>query len=511
VTVDLDRRRSMHVDPAIALVVVLVIATHLLALGRFPQIGTDEGGWPMAVRIWLTTGHATFDYYQTPAYHWALGLPFWLWGTTVAVGRLTSGVVSLISLAFFAGLAWRLFGDRRAVLWAVLLLGVDYGALTIDRRALVEPFELCWMNALAFFYLGRGRRNLVGVAIATAGLLLTKASGAFILVALVLGDLLDVDRRPAGDRDRRPDSWMALGSGVVVALAVFAAMYATHPSEFARGWWASLQGGSVQLGETVHDSTVLRLGFIVIDLQLVLTILRAVAASTPFAFALGAAGGLETLVDRRWSMIGWWSLGGLACNLIQAVWLDNHIAVVYPALALGTVVVLLALDAGARVYRVAGVRFTWASVLLAAIVLYNLGIFLGGVFTTVEPSQAAVGWLRTHERSDDVVLTAPYIAMQRTAPMHTFWELARQGVAIPPVSDAPFVPSLETLDEWHVRYLVVDRREWGPAIEFAHADSTMRSVLSACCRRVYPDSTLESTRDTSLAPPAIIYERTREP
>lgn len=475
-------RASIH--PAVIAVVLTVIATHFLALGRFPTITADEGGWPLAVRTWVTTGHATFDYYQAPAYHWALGLPFYLFGGTVAVARVTSAVVSVLGLVCFAGVASRLFEDRRAVLWAVLLLGTDYAALCVDRRALMEPFELLWMNALVFCYLGRSRRDLVGIAVTTAGLLLTKASGAFILVALVLSDLTD------RDRPRRQQAWTAMALGVGAALMAFVAMYATHPSEFLLGWGASLHGGSVQTGPALHPSAMIRLGFIVLDPVLALTIVRSLALGSPFAFALGTAGSVESLVDRRTSVIGWWFAGGLGCNLIQAVWLENHIAVVYPALVLGMVSILLTLDRTAERHRMFGMRLTWASVLAAVIVLFNLGELLGGIATTVEPSRGAMRWLGRHARPTDVVLAAPYITMQWTDSSHAFWELNAHR----------YVPTPDVLADWHVRWLVVDHKEWASTLTRAKSDTAMRTLLAACCTRVYPDGNVS-------APPDVIYER----
>jgi Dolichyl-phosphate-mannose-protein mannosyltransferase len=485
-----DRRPPPGIDIAVVVVALIVVATHTLALGRFPVITADEGGWPLAVRVWLTTHHATFDYYQAPAYLWALGLPFRIWGSSVAVARATSAVVSLIGLAFFAGVAQRVFRDRRAVLWAVLLLGVDYAALSVDRRALMEPFELAWMNALVFFYLGRGRRlDLVGIAVATAGIILTKASGAFILIALVLADLTD-GRDP---KTWRP-TWTVMAVGVAGALAAFTAMHFTNPTEFAKGWSATFGGGTVQSGPAPHPSALLRLGFIVLDPQLGLTIIRGLALGSPFAFTLGTAGGLASLMDRRASIIGWWIAGGVGCNLIEAVWLENHIAVVYPALALGTVVILLALDRQAELHRLFGVRYTWVSVLFAGMVVFNLTEVVGGVLTTVEPSRGAMRWLDQHAHRTDVVLAAPYVTMQWSDSSHAFWEL--------PVNS--YVPSLDTLDRWHVRWLVVDRKEWEAALKHAATLPAMDTVLGRCCRRVYPESDVPT-------PPMVIYERLAAP
>ena len=112
------------------------------------------------------------------------------------------------------------------------------------------------------------------------------------------------------------------------------------------------------------------------------------------------------------------------------------------------------------------------AVLLAGIVLFNLTEVVGGVVTTVEPSRGAMRWLDQHAHRTDVVLAAPYITMQWSDSSHAFWEL--------PVN--AYVPSLDTLERWHVRWPAMD------------------TVLGRCCRRVYPESDVP-------APPMVIYER----
>ena len=83
------------------------------------------------------------------------------------------------------------------------------------------------MNALVFFFLGRSRRDLVCAAVAAAGLLLTKANGAFILVALVLASLTNVQAMNRTDRRR---SWTALGAGIAIAAIVFALLALHDPA-----------------------------------------------------------------------------------------------------------------------------------------------------------------------------------------------------------------------------------------------------------------------------------------
>ena len=482
--------------PAIA-AIVLVVIVHTLWLGRYPIIAADEGGWPLAVRNWTEHGLATFDYYQAPVYHWILGLAFRLFHPTVVIGRDTAAIFNLLGLACFAGAAYRLTGDRRTAFWALLLLGLDYATVLTDRRAYIEPFQMFWMNALVFFFLGRSRRDLVAVAVAAAGLLLTKANGAFIIVAVVLASLSDV---PAMDRDSRRWSWLALTAGVGIAVVVFAILAVHDPSEFMKGWIATTRGVPVRPGNGPGVvPAVFRLGFIVIDPNFGFRILRVLSTDAPFGVVLGAAGAIKALFERRATLIGWWFFLGLAALIVQAVWLENHLAVLYPAMALGSAWFLAEMDRTAMTRQRFGVRWTWASVVLVFVLVYDVARFAGGVATTREPSRATVQWLDRHTQPSDVVLAAPYIVMQRATPERSFWDLV-----------PPYLPAADSLQAWHVRWLVVDRKEWIGAMRLQGADlGAFNTGLAACCTPVWPDSQSVDVMSSAM-PPFEVY-RVRTP
>ena len=473
--------------------VVLVVIVHSLWLGRYPTVAADEGGWPLAVRRWAQQGLATFDYYQAPAYHWVLGPAFRVFGPTVAVGRGLAAIFTLLGLACFAGAAFRLTRDRRTALWALLLLGLDYATVLTDRRAYIEPFQMFWMNAAVFFFLGRKRSDVIGAVVATAGLLLTKANGAFILVALVAASLTDM---PARDRADRRRAWLALIGGCGVAALVFGGLWLRDPHEFLKGWIATTQGIPVRPGNGPGVvPAVFRVGFIVIDPNFGFRILRVLSTDAPFGVVLGAAGAIKSLFERRATLIGWWFFIGLAAVLVQAVWLENHLAVLYPAMALGGGWFLADMDRQAMSRRFLGARWTWASLLLVIVLAYDLARFAGGVATTKEPSRTTVQWLNRHTQPTDVVLAAPYIVMQRATPERAFWDLA-----------PPYVPTMDSLRAWHVRWVVVDRKEWVGAMRVQNADvGALAQALAACCTPVSPDT--EAIDVTSAAmPPFEIYQ-----
>jgi hypothetical protein len=452
----------------------IVVALHVFWLGRYPTIAADEGGWPIAVRTWIEQGRFTFDCYQAPAYCWILGAAFRWFGPTVVVGRETAALFNLAGLAFFAGAAYRLFGDRRTALWALVLLGIDYTTVLTDRRAYIEPFQMFWMHAVVFLALGHRRRDAIALVVAVAGLLLTKANGIFVLVMLVAASMTD---RPAPAQAARRRTWTALAVGTACAGVVFLLLYRINPQEFLLGWAATMHGVPVRPGNGPgHVDGVIRFGFVIIDPKFGFTILRVLSAQAPFGLALATAATTKSLLERRVTLVGWWFCLSLAAVLIQAIWLENHLAVVYPSLALGTAWLLTEADRLAPKRRFLGATRTWPQLFFAVIVAYDLTQFAGGLATTPEPSVAAVRWLDRHARPTDVVLAAPYIIMQRESPGRSFWELA-----------PPYLPAPAQMRAWHVRWVVVDRKEWIAAQRYQNADpAAMDSALKACCTPMYP-------------------------
>jgi 4-amino-4-deoxy-L-arabinose transferase-like glycosyltransferase len=176
-----QRRRQ---TAAYLVLFALVIAVRWISLDAYPRITADEGGWPLSVRNWVETGVQSKDYYMAPGYHWLLGIPFRLFGALHSVARPVSVLVSLLTLFLFHRLTRRLAGPGMAF-WSTLLLGTCYPAVLIDRRALMEPFQIALMTGLSLAVVALLDRPAIArgllVAGLTAALLLTKASGLFLL------------------------------------------------------------------------------------------------------------------------------------------------------------------------------------------------------------------------------------------------------------------------------------------------------------------------------------------
>ena len=465
--------------PAIVLVLgaVVILALRFLGLEGYPT-AADEGGWPLSVRRFVEDGERTFDYFKAPGFHWQLWAPFELFGASIGVARAAASTAGLVGLLFFHRLARLLLPGARQAWVATLLLGTSYAAVLIDRRALIEPFLVAWMVALAFFALRRARHDGWWVALCTAGVLLTKASGIFLLPVLGLVALVG-DGSARGDAEGRAGTWRVvagLAGGVALACAAFFALYRSDPFTFLDGWMPTLLTASTSLA-VVPEPTVPHLGRFGIDPAKVMDWLGTLARDEPFLFALGVAGMTRGIVEGRQRAMSLWLLGGMAFLLAQTHVLENHLAVLYAPLALLAAWLLADLDRTAVPRRVAGVALTWCRVLVAAIVGFGAVRAAGAIALTTDPSLGATRWVEARRAPGEAVLAAPFVLMRLEGPVAPF-------VALP----APYAPEPEALATLGVRWVIVDAVEWrGHAARFVEGRARFEAALARCCT---PDTTI---------------------
>ncbi len=89
--------------------------------------------------------------------------------------------------------------------------------------------------------------------------------------------------------------------------------------------------------------------------------------------------------------------------------------------------------------------------------------------------------------------------MQRATPERSFWDLV-----------PPYLPAADSLQAWHVQWLVVDRKEWIGAMRLQGADlGAFNTGLAACCTPVWPDSQSADVMSSAM-PPFEVY-RVRTP
>ena len=460
---------------AVALVVALVVALRVVLLDTYPA-SADEGGWPLSARRLVEDGQRTFDFYKAPGFHWLLAGPFALFGATIGVARASAAVAGLVGLFFFHRIALRTLASPRQALVATLLLGTSFAAVMTDRRALIEPFLVPWMLAVAFFAIRRGPRDAWWIAFSTAGLLLTKASGLFLLPVLGLmalvgdGSAHADDPGPAGSRR----VLVGLAGGVVLAVVVFGGLYLADPHTFLEGWVPTLASATRSAAAAPHTD-VPHVGRFGIDPQKVVEWMTGLARDEPFLFAFGLAGAVRGLVEGRQRTMALWLLAGMAFLLLQTYVLENHLAVLFAPMALLTAWMLGDLDRNAPERRLGRVTLRWPHAVGAMIVLFGVVRIAGAVALKRDETRAVTGWLAQRVAPGDHLVGAPYLLMRLRTPGTEF-------AALP----APYLPLRARLDSLGADWVVVDGREWrGHAASLGGDAAAFDAALAACCDAVH--------------------------
>ena len=137
-----------------ALLMALGLAALVVEAAVFSQYGTtvyDDGGY--AYEGWLTVAHGWMpyrDYYArvTPLLSYIYGLPQYLFGPSILVGRLTSVVLTLVGLGLGMVCARRLAGDWAAVL-TIWLFAVNPSVLSYHFHAYAVGVTACFIGLTA--------------------------------------------------------------------------------------------------------------------------------------------------------------------------------------------------------------------------------------------------------------------------------------------------------------------------------------------------------------------------
>jgi 4-amino-4-deoxy-L-arabinose transferase-like glycosyltransferase len=459
----------------------LIAVLRLARITTFPPVVADEGVWLFSVREWLRGPPDTWEdfpgqtyywvlgagYAITPAYHWVMGAVFTVFGFSLHVARVASGLAALVGLAFFYGLARRLF-DARTALWAFLLLGTSFAATAFSRQALIEPFQITWMIALAFFWVGRGRASLIGIAVCTAGLLLTKFSGAFLIPALILASVHD-RRRDGPLLDLRALDLRKVGAvaaGALAAAAVFAAILLSQAEMGAWSW-----EGTLLKPQEDPSGALLRVGRFAIVPDVMYEFVQSLAQGEPFLFALAVAATVRGLVYRQAGVAVWWFVIGFVMLAVSLGRLAPYSAMLYPAMALAVAWFVMDLE---RVEPRPDRKVQWTTLLLAVVVGYSVLRGLAGIGTTRDPTAPAVAWLSPRLEADHVVVAAPYVLVQLPGARHlSMWNL-REGFR---------EPSCEELERRGVDWVLVEDREWRSYVGRGGTPRDQADELIAGCGR----------------------------
>lgn len=460
-----DGIQTRRLEWPVVLALLWIAALRLAGLGAYLRIEADEGGWPLAVRQWVETGTRTYDFYMAPGYHWLLGPAFWLLGPEHPAGRLVSALWGLAGLWLFHRLAARLAGPA-AAWWSVLILGASYAALLVDRRALIEPFQIMLMLALCVAVVEAGRGWRWVAASLTALLLLTKASAIFLLPALTLASLWPGPVRTSWRRALQLG--LVLGAGLALALAIFGWLYLSDPATFVHGWTKDMQ----IVNTTGKPGAGSRFA---LNVESTWRTLRYFGTVDPALIVLAALGAGRALREggRYPLMLAWLLLGGAFLGVQQYVAAQHRAILIAPMCFFGGWL-LSEWDQRAARYAWLGGRIevSWPRLCLVAIMAASTGRLLltGGRFAERDTSGAR--WLNAQASPGEVVVAAPYVLMQlgRIRPVSFF--------TLP----APFLPRHAALAASQAAWIVVDDREWLVHIgEEGVPAGEMETALGECC------------------------------
>ncbi len=451
--------------------IALIVCLRVIGLGVYPQIEADEGGWPLSVRTWVETGVKTTDYYVAPGYHWLLGVPFRLFGATHAVGRLVSALVALLGLFLFHRLARRHAGPTVAF-WAVLLLGTSYPAVLIDRRAFMEPFQLALMFALCLAAgIERLALRLAAVAALTALLMVTKATAAFLLPALVLSTFW-------ASRDwtwpRRLQLTAALGAGALVAAGVFYWLYLNDPATFLAGWTKDIR--AVNVPGVDAQAGRFRISPLSIERSL-----RWYADYEPFLLGVALLGFCKAIWERRHGLMSCWLALGAIHFCLQVYIQTNHRAMLLPPLCYLGAALLCELNERQLL--------PWARAALLLTICYGAARVTMGIATAPVGDHEAVAWLARRTDARSTVIAAPYVLMRLPARPVSFFTLAE-----------PFLPTPDEVGKQQAGWLVTEPREWGQHLLLSGGSAApFEKALADCCELAFKTPAAEVYRVKSRA------------
>lgn len=432
---------------------VPLAVTALAALLRFPLLDIfpsstpDEGGWPLAVRSWVDDGDRTYDLHSAPGYHVLLGIPFAIAGSSFEVARaasVTAGLAALLLWFFAVAKA----AGRPAAVVSALLIATSFDAITNDRRALIEPYQMLAMSALFWAWCTRERWRGIWIALLTAALLLTKAIAIVFVAAFGASTVLESARELG---KRRADR-VALAAGVGLAVATYLGLYLSDPPTFLRGW-----GDNVGLATYQASDALFRVGRFGFAPETVKTSLLALSHADPVIFSVATLGLVAALQRRLLLPLALgipFTLGFLLLQVWQA---GNYFHPITP---------MACVLAG---WWLSTKRKRWQLAVLGAAMLFSGVRFARGISAADPAERMATAEFEARRQPSDHVLSAAYLSMRLPGAVTSY-----------PEFPLPYMPTLDTLRARGITWLLYDKREWAHAHRQLPPDSV--SVwLESCC------------------------------
>jgi 4-amino-4-deoxy-L-arabinose transferase-like glycosyltransferase len=437
---------------ALWLVVGVAAALRLIALPAFPEVVADEGLWTNSSKNWVLFGDWFMDgrkhLFLSPAFHALSVAVFELSHPSIAAARVINGIAGTLSVLMLFFLVQRTTARSDLALASATLLGVTADVAFQSRQALIEPLQLCFLLATALALAWGGTRGALLGGLAFALALLTKLNSLFLAPVLPLFGLGGARLRDA----LREPAWLARSAlfgavALVLAGAVYAALYHSHPDLFVQAYTFELVGGQFDR----LSRPLIRLGRFGFDPAMISRSVLGLLRESPFLMVLFTLGLAFSVVTRSRPARGFaiWALFGTFTVLVQRFQPLRYFHAMVPAYCFFAAAAVTAWRRDES--RRPGLLPAAA---LAVYVLFNLA-YLGSNWLA-NPARriaAVTSWARQHTRPEDRIVAAAYLCTDLPNRAYAHYYLGEDMAQL-----------AASFDRYAIDYVIVDDSEWTPAV-----------------------------------------------
>ena len=381
---------------------IVFVVLRLSDLFNYPRLEVDEGLFSIQAKDAVLFGDARMNAPRpdtvvvTPGHFSLTWTLFHVAPATIFSVRALNALLGCLTLWVVWTFCREHLGRPQAY-WAVIVLGLSFSMITLNRRAWLET-GVALISLLAVWFSAKtSRQSLIGLVVAVAALLLYKMNAIYIVPGLLLPSAREsfwpgVTRRAA-----------AIAVGAVVAVAVFYGVYRYNPGVFLAAYGAQLNLGGATEQPLIH---VGRFG--IFPHKLMETARNLVTGSTDLlaltALALGGVIMARRWYDRITGKLLLWLIGGYTLSSLQVNHVQYYVPLIVPAVLL-TVAGLYSLPAGSLSFR------TYRGLLSLTIVFSLARLAYGWHHARVDnPPLEALRWIESQDPAAASFLACPEIA-----------------------------------------------------------------------------------------------------
>lgn len=428
-------------------------------LTTYPRLDVDEGLYTIQAKDAVLFGDARMNgsYPDTvvvdPGHFGMLWALFQVAPATIFTVRVLNGLLGCLTLLVVWKLCREQFGQEHAY-WTVLILGLSFTMISLNRRAWLETAVALISVAAVWYSTRSGRWALAGLAASVAALLLYKMNAIYLVPSLLLPGRDEPFWRGVANRAA------ALVIGGLAAGAIFFLIYLRDPSLFNTTY-------QVQFNLTGGEVPIIGLG----RFGLFPNMLKATARTLVFGqtdlvvlTALSLIGTALTW-DRREPVTAkllLWLLAGYTLLSIQFNHIPYYLPFIVPAAVL-TVTALFRLQRESRLFQI------YRGLVYVAVVFSVVRLaYSWNSARTNNPPLEALRWIEAHTPANETFTATSEVTAATEKQGYVLYFL-RRSAAQPDAAD--FASSLRAK---RVRSLVYDLWE---SEEFFKNDAGLQSHL----------------------------------